>query len=216
MNLPAFSDDQPLDGTTERHGSSSPTRLLVILIVGFFVILSVWAWQPAERFQHGDVHPAVGEAMQRFELAPLVGNETPATLDSLHGEVVLINFWGTWCGPCLMEFPHLVEINDRLKGEKGFRFIPVACGPGGVDIDEQALRAGTEAYLQKLETNLDVYSDPGAGARRSLMKVARLPGFGFPTTVLINREGTIQGLWEGYQPGAEEEMEEAIKELLKS
>lgn len=188
----------------------------MILIVGLLAILLVWALRPAERLAHGDNHPAVGKAIGSFQLAPLVGDTAGVTLESLRGKVVLLNFWGTWCPPCMMEFPHLVALNDRLKSDAGFCFVPVACGPGGAEVEAEQLRTATEAYLAKLKTELDVYSDPGAGARRNLVKSAQLSGFGFPTTVLLDQDGTIQGLWQGYGPGVETEIEKVIKVLLKS
>ena len=217
MNQPAFRDDMPTDHTAKYQGSSnSLTRIIVILITGLFAILAVWALQPAKQFSVGELHPSVGRPLESLDLTPLVGDAAPITLKGLRGEVVLINFWGTWCGPCMMEFPHLVELNSRLAGDKGFRFVPVSCGSGAADTDLEQLQAATETYLSKLGTNLDVYSDPPAKARMSLVKAAQLPGFSYPTTVLIDHEGTIRGLWVGYQPGAEAEMEKVIEALLKS
>jgi thiol-disulfide isomerase/thioredoxin len=186
--------------------------MVVILVVGLFAILLVWALRPEKQ----PSHPSVGRPMGSLQLTPLVGDTAPVTLESLRGKVVLINFWGTWCGYCKMEFPHLVEMNDRLKGDKRFRFIPVSCGPGGAEVDAEQLREETEAYLGKLETNLDVYSDPGGGTTLSLVNSAKLSRFGYPTTVLLDQDGTIQGLWQGYRAGLEDDMEAAIKALLKS
>ena len=217
MNQPAFRDDMPTDDTAKHQGSSNSfTRIVVILIVGLFTILTIWAWRPEKQFATGEFHPSVGRPLESLDLAPLVGDTAPLTLKSLRGEVVLINFWGTWCGPCMMEFPHLVELNDRLASNKGFRFVPVSCGPGGADTDPEQLQADTEAYLTKLKTDLRVYSDPGAGTRSSLVKAAQLPGFAYPTTVLIDQTGTIRALWQGYSPGVEAEMEKVITSLLKS
>ncbi|MCA9141238.1 MAG: TlpA family protein disulfide reductase [Planctomycetaceae bacterium] len=218
MSQSAFSDDMPTgDGAEYRdHPPRSFTRVIVIAVMGLFTILLVLALQPEKRFGQGDVHPAVGLPMGDFEFAPLVGDVPPVTLESVRGQVVLINFWGTWCGPCMMEFPHLVEMNDRLKGNDGFRFVPVSCGPGGVDLDLEQLQEMTEGYLAKLGTDLGVYSDPSGGARMGLMKAAQLPSFSFPTTVLLGRDGTIEGLWQGYRPGVEAEIEELIKNLLKT
>ncbi len=190
--------------------------MVVILIVGLFAILLVWALRPEKQFGSGVHHPAVGRAMGSFQLARLVGDTVPVSSEDLRGEVVLINFWGTWCPPCMMEFPHLVEMNDRLKSDKRFRFVPVVCGPGGAEVPAEQLQTTTAAYLAKLETELDVYRDPGSGIRVSLMKSAQLPGFVFPTTILLDRDGTIAGLWEGYAPNLETEMEAAIKALLNS
>lgn len=217
MNKAAFSDNMPNDEREEHADSSqSVTRIIVILIAGLSIILLVVALKPEERFSQGDVHPAVGQPMQDFELTPLLGDGQQASLNSFKGQVVMINFWGTWCGPCRIEFPHLVELNDRLKNDDRFRFVPVACGPGGMDVEVEYLKSTVESYLTTLETDLDVYSDPGVGARRALVGSAKLSGFSFPTTVLLDAEGTIQGLWEGYRPGLEKEMEATIKALLKS
>lgn len=218
MSQPAFRDDKPTDDGAE-HRDRSPhtlTRAFLLAIGGLFAILLVLALQPEKRFGHGDGHPAVGRSVASLEVMPLVDDATPITLESRRGDVLLVNFWGTWCGPCMIEFPHLVKMNDRLKSEQRFHFIPVACGPGGVDIDASELKAATDAYLAKLETKLDMYSDPGGVARRGLMEAAQLPSFGFPTTVLVGPRGTIQGLWQGYSPGMEAEMEDAINALLKA
>ena len=116
----------------------------------------------------------------------------------------------------MSEFPHLVEMNDRLKSDTRFRFVPVAVGPGGAEVPTELLQSVTQDYLAKLETNLDVYADPRDGTTMSLMNAAQLPGFSYPTTVLLDRDGTIRGLWQGYREGLEDEMEVAIKALLKS
>jgi thiol-disulfide isomerase/thioredoxin len=217
MNQPAFRDDMPTDHVAKHQGSShSLTRIVVILIVGLFAALAIWALQPEKQFGVGELHPSVGRPLESLDLTPLVGDAAQITLEGLRGKVVLINFWGTWCGPCMMEFPHLVELNSRLAGDKGFRFVPVSCGSGGGDADPEQLRSDTEAYLAKLETDLEVFIDPGAGARMSLVNAAQLSGFAYPTTVLIDQEGTIRALWVGYQPGVEGEMEKVIKALLKS
>ncbi|MEX0819544.1 MAG: TlpA disulfide reductase family protein, partial [Pirellulaceae bacterium] len=190
MSQPAFSDDASSDGSATYHGSSpAPTRIVVILVLGLFAILLVWALRPEEPVGQGEAHPAVEQVLSNFELTPLIGDAPPVTSESIQGEVVLLNFWGTWCPPCMMEFPHLVKMNDRLKHNKRFRFVPVCCGRGGSDIDEDELRAGAEAYLAKLDTDLDVYSDPGGGVRMNVMLTAELPGFSFPTTVLLDGTG---------------------------
>ena len=196
------------------HSPGSYTRVILIAIGGLFAILLVLALQPEKRFGQGEVHPAVGLPLTSLNVMPLIGDSDPLTLERLNGEVVLINFWGTWCGPCMMEFPHLVELNDRFKSNERFRFVPVSCGPGGVDNNLEQLKSATETYLRKLGVELDVYCDPSGGARLSLISSAQLSNFGFPTTVLLGPDGTIEGLWPGYRPDIEKEMEEAIGALL--
>ncbi len=215
MTNAAFSDNRPTDDLTEHHGSGSgATRIFLILVFGAFVILLAVALRPdKEQFQDGPDHPGIGQPMESFELTALVHTDAPLKLEDLRGEVVLINFWGTWCGPCMMEFPHLVELNDRLRDEKDFRFIPVSCAAGS-DSGVDSLRESTRAYLDKLQSDIPTYGDRGAGARLGLMKAAKLSGFALPTTVLLDRDGTIQGLWPGYRQGVETEMEAKIRDLL--
>ena len=214
MTQSAFSDDTPTDGPRVYRNLS--TNMIVILVGGLLATLLILALRPEKRLGQGVSHPAVGQAMGDFQLVPLAGDTAPVTLKNLGGQVVLLNFWGTWCPPCMMEFPHLVEMNDRLKSDERFRFVPIAVGPGGAEVPAEQLQAATEAYLAKLKTELDVYRDPGGGARQSVVKSAQLPGFAFPTTILLDRDGTIAALWQGYAPGCETEMEAAIKALLKS
>ncbi len=216
MAKAAFSDDRPADDQAEhRRLDSGASRIFLILIAGAFVILLALALRPdKEQFQDGSQHPGIGQPMESFELTALVHTDAPLKLEDLRGEVVLINFWGTWCGPCMMEFPHLVELNERLRDNKDFRFVPVSCGAAGPDSDIDSLREPTRAYLAKLQSEIPTYSDQGAGARMAVIKSAMLSSFGFPTTVLLDRDGTIQGLWSGYRPDVEKEMEAKIRDLL--
>ena len=216
MTESAFDDDKPTNDLAKHQGGSHwSTGIIVILIIGLAANLFLMWFLPANRPGSGS-DASGGRAMGSFELTPLVGTQSPVSLESLGGDVALINFWGTWCGPCRLEFPHLVELNDRLKSEKGFRFISVSCGTGGPDLDTERLRTVTEAYLAKLETDLEVYSDRDASARLQLVESARLSGFSYPTTVLLDRDGNIHRLWQGYRWGIESEMETAIRDLLES
>lgn len=202
-----FSDDRPGGRRGEgRAPGSSFGQLPMILAIGLILIGLAYFLRPTP--------PAVGVPLSDLQLEPLVGDAVPLDLDGLAGKVVMINFWGTWCGPCMIEFPELAKMNERLKANPDFRFIPVSCPPGQ-DIDFEQLKSATEAYYREKGFELTAHYDPGHVTRLTLMQDLQLPSFSFPTTVLLDREGSVQAIWIGYQTGLEAQMEEKITRLLR-
>lgn len=148
----------------------------------------------------GDGPPLAGE-MRDFDLfdrqAPALRAERPdgadVTLASYDGQVVLVNFWATWCAPCVAEMPSLDRLQAEL-GDEGLRVMPISIDRGG-------LTEVAPFYRQARLDNLGIYLDPlGASPR----------GFdarGVPTTVLIDRDGRWVGTYAG---AAEWDSPEAI------
>ena len=74
------------------------------------------------------------------------------TLDDFRGRTVLVNFWATWCAPCLKELPSLDALEDRLGG-RHFQVVAIAADPRGPE--------AAQAYLDRLEIeHLELYADP--------------------------------------------------------
>jgi thiol-disulfide isomerase/thioredoxin len=120
-------------------------------------------------------------------------------LQEQRGKVVLINFWATWCGPCRQEMPHLSRLYEKYRGA-GFVLL-------GVNVDDDARRATDLA--QKLGLPFPVLLDTDK-------KVSRLYDLGtMPTSVLIDRDGKVRYLHNGYLSGYEDLYEKQIRELLK-
>ena len=207
MSESAFSDDRPAGHPGKDRGpGGSASQLPIILAIGAIVIGLAFFLRPAP-------HPA-GVPLSGLQLEPLVGDVAPLRLSDLKGQVTLINFWGTWCGPCRIELPELVALNERHKANPDFRFIPVSCPPGR-DIEFEQLQSATEAFYLENDFGLTAYYDPGGVTRMTLMQDLELAGFSFPTTVLVDREGAVQALWIGYQPGTEAQMEKTVKKFLR-
>ncbi|MBT5752275.1 MAG: TlpA family protein disulfide reductase [Rhodospirillaceae bacterium] len=111
------------------------------------------------------------------------GAGNAVSLEAFAGKAVLLNFWATWCQPCLIELPALIQLNKELSG-KNFAFIALS----------EDLK-GAETVLPFLEAegmeSLPVYYDPNLAASRALT-VRRMP-----TTLLIDAQGREAARYEG-------------------
>lgn len=138
----------------------------------------------------------VGKAATDFALRSL--KQENIRLSEQLGEVVLINFWATWCGPCRQEMPLLDEIYLKYR-RAGLVLL-------SVNIDEDTDRATEMA--ETLGVSYPVLMD-------TRNEVAKAYDIGtMPLTVLIDREGTIRYVSEGYKPGYERRYTEKLRELL--
>jgi len=117
---------------------------------------------------------------------PRIGTEAPnftvqdsdrkLTLADYRGKVVVLNFWATWCPPCVEEMPSLVELQQRLK-DKGVIVLAVS-----LDADEAAYHK----FLKDHGVNLITVRDPD-------LKSSNLYGtFKYPETYIIDRSGILR------------------------
>jgi peroxiredoxin len=122
--------------------------------------------------------------------------------DYLGKQVILINFWGTFCDPCKHEFPHLNRIYEANKA-KGFVVLAVS-----MDGPDTIASVPAVAKTQGLTFPVLLDEDSHVAAIYNPKKSA-------PLSVLIDRSGKVFRTHEGYNPGDEVELENSIVELLK-
>ena len=120
-------------------------------------------------------------------------------LSELRGEVVMLNFWASWCGPCRKEMPLLEKIHKKYK-KLGFTLL-------GVNV-EQDTRAA-KRYLKDVKVSFPILFDP-ANKTSKLYDVSAMP-----TTILIDRNGNKRFLHKGYKAGYENNYKKEIKKLLR-
>lgn len=144
----------------------------------------------------GSAASLVGQPAPDFALRSL-GNEN-LRLSEHHGEVVVINFWATWCGPCRQEMPLLDELYSKYR-LAGLVLL-------SVNLDDQVDRAAQMA--QTLKISYPVLLDERKDVSRAY-QVGTLP-----LTVLIDREGVVRHISEGYKPGSEQHYADQLRELL--
>ena len=116
----------------------------------------------------------VGNVAPDFQLQNLDGQSI--TLSDLKGNPVLINFWATWCGPCVSEMPHLQEIHNEWS-DRGLIVLAINWGESASEV-EQFLQAHNLSLPVLLDTKKVVAQKYGIRA--------------FPTTFFINKDGIIQ------------------------
>ncbi|HLA84823.1 MAG TPA: TlpA disulfide reductase family protein [Thermoguttaceae bacterium] len=152
---------------------------------------------------------AVGKPLAALEVVPFADRGEPITLADLKGKVVLVNFWATWCGPCLAELPHTAELHRQLASREDFVLLAVSCG----EEDPVSLAANTKETLRRLNLDLPVYTDPNETTQDAFQDLAGQ--MGFPTNFVLDRKGVIRKVWVGYGPGLEDEIRATIENLLE-
>jgi thiol-disulfide isomerase/thioredoxin len=131
-----------------------------------------------------------------FTLKDMHGNDVD--LSGHAGNVILLDFWATWCAPCRIEIPGFIEMVDEY-GPRGFTVL-------GISIDDPP--EALQLYAEELGMNYPVLIGDG----RDDVKEAFGPLIGFPTSFIIDRDGTICHKHTGFAPKSQ--FMEEIEALL--
>jgi peroxiredoxin len=131
-----------------------------------------------------------------FSLQSVSGG--PVSLAQFKGDVVMINFWASWCGPCRQEMPLLDSIYKQYK-DMGFTLL-------GVNVEPDA--GSADAWLRKTPVSYPILFDPKSQVSQ-LYQVQAMP-----TTVIIDRQGIVRYVHNGYLPGDENQYMNSIRSLI--
>jgi peroxiredoxin len=131
-----------------------------------------------------------------FTLQTLDGKTV--SLTQFKGDVVMINFWASWCGPCRQEMPLLDNIYKQYK-DMGFTLL-------GVNVEPDAHNAN--AWLKQTPVTYPILYDPKSQVSQ-LYQVQAMP-----TTVIIDRQGVVRFVHNGYLPGDENQYMNSIRALI--
>ncbi|MEN3335396.1 MAG: hypothetical protein V7641_4761 [Blastocatellia bacterium] len=145
---------------------------------------------------------SVGSGIPRAVGQPIAVDSVAQGLEQMKGKVIVLDLWATWCGPCRMEIPSFIKLQDKYKAQ-GLEIVGVSLDP--------ITRGGNAELVGKFmqENNINytiwVVNNPTA-----LMKYPT--GQGIPTTYVIDRNGRTVKQYVGVQP--ESVFESDIKSLL--
>lgn len=139
-----------------------------------------------------------GDAVPDFSIASIYADQPAITMAGLKGKTVYIDFWASWCAPCLSSLPLYNEMYHKYK-DQGFEIV-------AINVDNP-IEDGLDFLL---DTPLDflIPADPDGDAAE-LFEV-----FGMPTSYLIDPDGTVKLVHVGFRNGDIEIIEAAIEKTL--
>jgi thiol-disulfide isomerase/thioredoxin len=138
-----------------------------------------------------------GAAAPSFQLDSLAGK--PVNLADYKGQVVMLNFWASWCGPCRKEMPILDQLHKQYRS-KGFTMVGVNVEPNSGD----ALQ-----WLKATPVSFPILFD----RESAVSKLYQVQGM--PNTVIVDRQGRVRYIHRGYKPGEENEYLDQVRSLIK-
>lgn len=167
-------------------------RIAAAALLAAIVALALPAWAAADSAADAVTPtPAPG-----FTLPARDGRQV--SLAQFKGNVVMLNFWASWCGPCRQEMPLLESIYQKYK-DLGFTLV-------GVNVEPDSGKAN--AWLKATPVNYPILYDTQSKVSQ-LYQVQAMP-----TTVIIDRKGMVRFLHRGYLPGDENEYLDSIRALI--
>lgn len=137
-----------------------------------------------------------GQDAPVLELKDLNGADVK--LSELKGKVVVLDFWATWCGPCVQLMPHVVEMNAKYK-DKDVAIYGVNCGETPEKI---------KAFLEKKGFDLNILLDSDNATQK------RFGISGIPTTIVVGKDGKVRFVSVGAGPDTGSRIEEALQKAL--
>jgi cytochrome c biogenesis protein CcmG, thiol:disulfide interchange protein DsbE len=144
----------------------------------FFLLLTISATLLAAGCSSGSRPSHIGDTARDFSVQD---SDRNVYLQQFRGQIVVLNFWATWCPPCVEELPSLITMQDRMKA-KGVVVLGVS-----IDVDEDAYHR----FLKRRNVNFMTVRDPEE-------KVASLYGTtGWPESYVIDRKGVLRRKFVG-------------------
>lgn len=193
--------------SVKRFGFALPALGVAVIIIALAVV--------ASGLPRGPVTPAVAAAAEKIDPKDFIWHEKPMdapatvfkdagdmnkSLKDFGGKVLIVNFWATWCAPCVKEMPALDRLQAKLGG-KDFQVVAINQERGGARV--------AKPFAEKQGWKLALYVDPVTG----FYKDAKLRGL--PTSLIIGKDGKEVGRVEGEVEWDSPAVEKMVQDLIK-
>ena len=139
----------------------------------------------------------VGKAMPDCALST-IDESGSSDLNRYKGQVLYVDFWASWCGPCAKSFPFLNEMHQQLKGQ-GLQIV-------GVNLDENTDDA--KVFLAKYPASFTVMADVSKQCAKDFAVKA------MPSSYIIDRKGIVHHVHLGFRPGEAKELRVLVEKLI--
>ncbi len=151
------------------------------IVVVLLALMLGAGWLVRDRF----LPVEVGSQAPAFTATDLQGR--PVSLDDLKGQVVLLNVWATWCGPCRDEMPSMERLHREL-GPQGLKIVAVSvdAAPGARAPGSGQVGGDVGEFAKQLGLTFPIWHDPAGGIQRTYRTT------GVPESFVIDRNGVIQ------------------------
>lgn len=170
--------------------------LLIMGMMGGYFYISRYGMHPPFEAPSEGMSLKIGEEAPNLELVDLEGKKHQ--IKDFRGKVLLINFWATWCPPCLIEMPSLSAAYRKLS-DRGFEVL-------AINLDENP--KPVQEFVEEQKPSFKIFADPqGRTAEKYLV-------YGLPYTILVDRQGRIRHKIFGGHEWDKGEAFEKIKSLL--
>ena len=190
----AFDGLQRSVGGKERVGylrSVRPLRIGLTL---------VWLLVGGSALVRADTELSPGMLAPGFELANLVDDTQRRALKDYSGQVVYLDFWASWCGPCLVAMPKIEALRQAVNSDE---FVVLA-----INVDRDLKKA--RKFLTKIGVGYDSLVDEQGRVSASYGLNA------MPSSFVINRSGVVTKIHEGFREGDEDELQAHIQAVIDS
>lgn len=166
------------------------SRSVQWVIIGSLVALVGVGIYSAKEQLAAELFPVkIGNAAPNFHASPMAAGSIEKTIADYKGDVILLNIWATWCGPCRVEMPAIERLYQQL-GPKGLKVVAVS-------IDVAGMENAINAFTDEMKLSFEILHNPQGDIQR------RYQTTGVPETFIIGRDGRLRRRVIGAPMGSE-------------